>query len=449
MRLITKTSVSGAPALLVLAIAAGCGSSGNGGTSADSGAPTEDGGRKDAASTTDGHSRLDVSVVDTGAHPKADTGAHPGADTGADAPVQIVADTGTDGTADTGAQNDGESPMDAGMDVAKVAPTVVSTTPAIAATAVAINSHVSATFSEAMEPASLSATTFTVSSGTPAVDVPGTVVYASSKAVFWPTANLASDTTFTATITTGATSASGLALGASYVWTFSTAESVAAGVPVDLGTASQYVVLAKTAISTVSPSVITGNLGISPAAATYITGFSLIADPTNVFSRSSQVTGKVYAADYATPTPANLTTAIGDMTTAFTAAAGRAPDVTGLGAGSIGGMTLPAGVYAWGTGLLLATDVTLTGSATDVWIFQVAKNLTFSSGAHLVLAGGALPQNVFWEVAGDVSLGTTVKFAGTILCKTGITLGTGASITGGMLAQTAVTLNASSVIAAP
>ncbi len=123
-----------------------------------------------------------------------------------------------------------------------------------------------------------------------------------------------------------------------------TDSDTAVGAPVDLGTAGQFVILTKTGISTVSPSTITGDLGISPAAATYITGFSLVAESTNVFSTSSQITGRVYAADYASPTPQNLTTAIGDMETAFTAAARRAPGVTGLGAGSIGGMTLPPGV---------------------------------------------------------------------------------------------------------
>ena len=75
--------------------------------------------------------------------------------------------------------------------------------------------------------------------------------------------------------------------------------------------------------------------------------------------------------------------------------------------------------------------------------------LTVSNGAHLVLSGGALPQNVFWQVSGNVSLGTTVQFDGTILCQTGITLGTGASITGRLLAQTAVTLDANTIVAAP
>ncbi|MBK7586118.1 MAG: DUF3494 domain-containing protein [Myxococcales bacterium] len=222
--------------------------------------------------------------------------------------------------------------------------------------------------------------------------------------------------------------------------------SVASGLAVNLGTASNYVVLAKTGISTVPTSAITGNLGVSPAAATFITGFALTADPTNVFSTSPQITGKVYAADFAPPTPSDMTTAVGDMELAFVDAAGRAAGVTELGAGNIGGMTLAPGVYAWGTGLLVPTDVTLTGSATDVWIFQVAQDLTVSSGAKLVLAGGALPQNVFWQIAGLVDLGTTTHWEGVILTQTSITLRTGASVNGRLLAQTAVNLDGSTVI---
>ena len=140
---------------------------------------------------------------------------------------------------------------------------------------------------------------------------------------------------------------------------------------VNLGVAGSFAILAKSGISTVPASVITGDLGISPAAATFVTGFSLIADATNTFSTSPQVTGKIYASDYTPPTPSRLTTAVGDMELAFTSAAGRAPAVTELGAGNIGGMTLTAGVYKWGTGLLIPTNVTLSGTANDVWIFQV------------------------------------------------------------------------------
>jgi redox-sensitive bicupin YhaK (pirin superfamily) len=135
------------------------------------------------------------------------------------------------------------------------------------------------------------------------------------------------------------------------------------GVAVNLGTAADYAVLAKSGISTVPTSAVTGNLGVSPAAATFVTGFSLTADATNVFATSTQVTGRIYAADYTLPTPTNLTTAVSDMQLAFTDAAGRAPNVTELGAGNIGGMTLTAGVYK-GTGLPILRDVTLSGSAT-------------------------------------------------------------------------------------
>jgi hypothetical protein len=215
---------------------------------------------------------------------------------------------------------------------------------------------------------------------------------------------------------------------------------------VNLGIAGNYAILAKSGISTVPTSTITGDLGVSPAAASFITGFSLIADSTKMFSISPQVTGKVYAADYAVPTPSHLTTAIGDMQLAFTDAAGRAPTVTELGAGNIGGKTLTPGVYKWGTGLLIPTSITLTGSATDVWIFQIAKNLTVSSATIVSLAGGAVPKNVFWEVAGLVDLGTTAHAEGVILAQTSINMQTGASINGRLLAQTAVTIASSTVV---
>jgi hypothetical protein len=223
------------------------------------------------------------------------------------------------------------------------------------------------------------------------------------------------------------------------------ASPMTAALAVQLGTAGNYVILAKSAVSTVPTAAVTGNLGISPAAATFITGFSLTADSTNVFSISPQVIGKVYAADYAVPTPARMTTAVADMELAFTDAAGRAATVTELGAGNIGGMTIAPGVYKWTTGLLVATDVTLAGSGSSVWIFQVASDVTMSSAAKVVLTGGALPRNVFWQVAGRVELGTTAHIEGVVLAQPSITLRTGASVRGRLLAQTAVSIDASTV----
>ena len=109
-------------------------------------------------------------------------------------------------------------------------------------------------------------------------------------------------------------------------------------------------------------------------------------------------------------------------------------------------MTLTPGVYKWGTGLLIPSNVTLTGSATDVWIFQIAQNLTVTSAANVVLTGGAVPKNIFWQVAGLADLGTTAHLEGVILTQTSVALETGASINGRLLAQTAVTIRGSTVV---
>ena len=218
---------------------------------------------------------------------------------------------------------------------------------------------------------------------------------------------------------------------------------------VNLGSASDFVILAKSGITNVPTSHITGNLGVSPVTETAITGFPLTRDGSGLFSTTPEVTGKIFAANDGVPTPDNLTVAIGAMETAFTDAAGRAPKATELGAGDIGSMTLSAGVYKWGSGLLIPTNVTLDGAATDVWIFQIAQNLTVDSAVQVILTGGALAKNVFWQVAGAVDLDTTSHLEGTILCQTAIALKTGASINGRLLAQTAVTISGSAVIAAP
>jgi hypothetical protein len=215
---------------------------------------------------------------------------------------------------------------------------------------------------------------------------------------------------------------------------------------VNLGAAGNYVILAKSAISTTGVTAVTGNLGLSPAAGSFITGFGLTMDATGVFSTSASVTGNVYASDYTAPTPSNLTTAVSNMETAYTDAAGRTPDYTELGTGNIGGMTLPPATYKWSTGVSILTDVTLNGGPDDVWIFQIAQGITQASSAQVILTGGALPKNVFWQSAGVVDIGTTAHMEGVILAQTAITLKTGASANGRLLAQTAVTLDANTVV---
>ncbi|MDO8528707.1 MAG: ice-binding family protein [Nanoarchaeota archaeon] len=220
---------------------------------------------------------------------------------------------------------------------------------------------------------------------------------------------------------------------------------------VDLGTAGDFAILSEAGITNVQGSTthIIGDMGVSPITYASITGFDLIGVPANdVFLTSASVTGKIYAADLFPPTPINMGTAISDMHTAYTAATSPAPDATELYSGDISGRTLTPGVYKWSSGLLIgSTGVTLSGSANDVFIFQIAQDLTVANGAIVTLSGGVLPQNIFWQVAGQVTLGTTVQFKGIILSKTLISMNTGAILNGRALAQTAVTLDANAVTA--
>lgn len=221
----------------------------------------------------------------------------------------------------------------------------------------------------------------------------------------------------------------------------------AAQAPVGLGLAGNFVALAKSGISTTGTTAITGDIGVSPITATAITGFGLVMDSTGTFSTSALVTGKVYAANYAAPTPTYVGSAVGDMQTAYTDAAGRAiPDAVDLGAGNIGGLTLVPGLYKWGTGVIIPTNVTLNGPSSGVWIFQIAGTLIVSSSVHVNLAGGASANNIFWQVAGQTTLGTGSVMNGIILDQTAIVMNTGASLTGRALAQTAVTLDGNAVV---
>lgn len=209
---------------------------------------------------------------------------------------------------------------------------------------------------------------------------------------------------------------------------------------VNLGVAGNFVILSKTGITDVYKSTITGNVGTSP-----ITGAALLLS-------CAEVAGTIYTVDAAGPLPCRitsasmLTTAIADMQTAYTDAAGRnTPDYLNLGAGNIGGKTLTPGLYKWTSSVVVPTDVTISGGPNDVWIFQVAGTFNMSSDVNIILEGGAQAKNIFWQASGAVTLGTTSHFEGNILGQTGINLKTGASINGRMLAQTAVTLQMNTV----
>lgn len=323
-------------------------------------------------------------------------------------------------------------------------PAVEATSPGNDGDDVALDKVISVGFNQAMDATTFNSSTFTLMQGT--TPVVGTVSYADLTATFDPSAALSENTTYTGTITTDVKSMAGIALATEVKWTFTTGTSATGISIVDLGSAENYVILAKTAINNSPTSEVTGDIGISPAATTFITGFSLV-DATG-YATSSQITGtgKAYAADMADPTPDNLTLAVEDMLLAYEDAAERVnPDFNELATGNIGGKTLVSGVYKWTNTVTAPTNLVISGSSTDVWIFQIAGDLTVSAGVNIILSGGAKPENIFWQVAGAVSLGTTSDFKGVVLCMTGITLQTDAVFNGRALAQTAVILDSNKV----
>ena len=318
-------------------------------------------------------------------------------------------------------------------------PTVSSTVPAGAATAVAVNAGVTVTFSEVMAPASISTATVTLLQGTTAV--PAAVTSAGAVATLTPTSPLAASTVYTATVSTGVTDLAGNAMVAPFTWSFTTGSAAAAGPSaVALGTASTFAIISQSGVTDVPASAITGDVGSSP-----ITGAAILVT-------CAEVTGTIYSVDAAGPVPCAvinptlLTTVVADMQLAYADAAGRVtPDFSELGGGNISGLNLVPGLYKWSTGVSIPVGVTLTGGPNDVWIFQVALDLTVSNTAMVTLSGGAQAKNVFWQVAGQAVIGTGATVEGTILSKTLVSMATGSVLHGRALAQTAVTLQSNTV----
>ena len=221
---------------------------------------------------------------------------------------------------------------------------------------------------------------------------------------------------------------------------------------VGLGTASEFAILTKAGVTTTGVTNVTGDIGVSPIAATSMTGFGLVANSSNAFSTSSLVVGNIYAADYAPPTPAKMTAAISDMETAYTAAEGNngTPTETEFAGGHLNGYILTGGVYKWSSSVSITTYLTFNAANTPgVWIMQIAGTLSLGSGAEIRLTNGAQPMNIFWQVAGQANILANAHANGIILCKTAITFGSGASLTGRALSQTAVTMIATTVTAPP
>ena len=308
------------------------------------------------------------------------------------------------------------------------APVVVAFTPTDLAANVSVQVRPSATFSKAMDPATITSLTFIVKQGLSSV--PGTVRLdgVSHTATFTPDQALGIGLPYRATITIGARDTGGLALATETSWTFVT--SACSLATVNLRSASNFVVLAGSTVTNTGPTSITGDLGVSPGTA--VTGFG-----------PGIIIGSKHAGN---PTAA---TGIADLTTAYNDAKGRTlcPVVA---AGNLGGLTLAPGLYKSTSSLEITSgDLTLDaqGDGDAVFVFQMASTLTTTAGRQVILTNGARSANVFWQVGTSATLGTTSAFQGTIMADQAISLGTGATLNGRALARiAAVSLDTNTIV---
>ena len=318
---------------------------------------------------------------------------------------------------------------------ALVAPTVTSPDPINNSTGISLSKTITADFSMIMDPLTIDGTTFTLKQGT--TTIAGTVSYSGSRASFNPTNDLLEGKIYTATITTGTKSATGVPLANDYVWNFTT---LVANAPAPTAGLFFGVFGGNAGITNQGLNTMINNGGIgTTAASTLVTGFTdKLASPNELYTVTPLNNGLVFGGIYAAaPAPGNATkaqialeglNAARDLYNSISPAS--KPGGSDQGSGELGGLTLAAGVYKTASGTYKITngDLTLSGSATDVWIFQAESSLTVGSPAasrNVKLIGGALAKNVYWYVGSTA----VINYAG------------GGVMTGNIIAEDGVTLS--------
>ena len=336
------------------------------------------------------------------------------------------------------------------------APGVLRTDPSDGSSDVAIDKNISVTFSESVDPVSVDADTFTVApSADLAAFVEGVISLnrTGTTVTFSPTNNLEPSTAYTATVTTGITDMAipPVPLSNNQVWNFETGVSESLGPPpVALGAAGDFVILSQSGITNVSVSEITGNIGSAPITAASMDSVTCAEISGTIYGADSAYTGSgdtgCFQGDF--PAITLVENAVFDMGIAYNDAADReTPDFTELHAGDLSGQTLEPGLYKWGTGVLISTDMVFDGGPNDVWILQVSGDLTVENMAEMTLAGGAVSRNIFWQIGGPSGaiINSDAHVSGIVLAEKAITVATGASVDGRLLSQTEVSLQQNAV----
>jgi hypothetical protein len=224
--------------------------------------------------------------------------------------------------------------------------------------------------------------------------------------------------------------------------------------PVNLGVAGDYAILSKTGVSTVPSSAVTGDIAVSPAAATYLTGFALTLDSGTQYSTSTQIVGQAHSASYGGDVATKLTSAVSNMEAAYTDAAGRANENAlrkNIGAGILGvddlnggtNAPLTPGVYTFGSSVTIADKIYFDGSASDIFIIQITGDLLVNFDVELL--NGALASNIFWQVAGEVIVAAGSKMKGILLVKTAVMFETKSELLGRVLTQTHCALQVATI----
>lgn len=338
-------------------------------------------------------------------------------------------------SADEANLEDAEDPAD---DANLTLPTVLSTTPMNGATAVALSAPITVTFSEAMDPLTITETTFTLKKG--ATAVPGTATGTGSSAIFRPAGLLDPTTLYSATITFGARNLAGKSLAMDHAWSFTTWTQMAQDVVqplVPLGSSSSFAILASAAITNIPTSSITGDIGLTPDSGANISGFS---DP----ATCPEVTGKVYAVDATGPAcarldPVLLAKAKGDAEAAFINARAAVRGTPQAISGNLNGLTLYPGLYESGSSLEISPGGYLyldaQGDGNAVFIIRSATTISTEATSRVVLTKGAKAANVYWTSGSAMTLGTNSIMKGTLIAGTAISLLTGANLEGRALNQ--------------
>jgi len=321
-------------------------------------------------------------------------------------------------------------------------PNIVSVFPADGESDIARDQVISVTFNVVMDPSTINDSTFSVSNGTSSVK--GIIDYSEMTATFTPYNTFDAETDYTVSLAAGIRSRTGVAVATDQSWGFMTGGNTEPQPEVELGTARNYVILASTGIFNNPTSTITGDLGLSPADTSSLSGFDLTEESN--YATSEQVNGRIYASNMGAPTPANLTAAVEDMITAFDDAAGRTtPDFIDLHNSDIGGRTLSPGLYKWNGSLDVSSDIAISGDSDDVWIFQIADDLNISSNVIMELSGNTQVRNIIWQVVGNVVVEPDAHLKGILLTLNNITLNRNAKVTGRMLTQESVNLDANTI----